>query len=229
MGKFVPKLHFIILTVLIFSFVPSSFLQANDKKQAQICRDRGYEAQRAGNLDAALGLYKKAIELDPSYVVAYNDLGIILESKGDIDAAKEAYSQALKIDPKYLSTYYNLASLYEKKGNYSQALYYLRMRVKLGDWSDAWTWKAKERIDALVASGLAEAKSEAVLTKKELKTMPDAKHEARYHYYRGRQYLVVGNYVSALKELNAAIVLDPQNHEIEELLNDTQHKVLLSK
>jgi Flp pilus assembly protein TadD len=228
MGKFVPKLHIIIATALFFSFVSFSFSETKkDKNQAQIYRDKGYEAQRAGNLDMALSFYQRAVDLDPSYAVAYNDIGIILESKGLSDAAKEAYSKALEVDPKYLSSYYNLAALYEKEGNFDKAAYYWRMRVQLGDWSDSWTWKAKERIDSLKESGKLKDDAELAMTGADLSFMPDAKRDAKYHLYRGRQHIVAGDYVSALKELNAAVALDPQNQEIEKLLEDAQRKVLL--
>jgi len=234
MGKFVPKSHIVISTILIlsfvFSFAPSSFSEVKkEKNQAQICRDKGYEAQKVGNFDMALSFYQRAIELDPSYAVAYNDLGVVLEAKGSNDAAKEAYSKAIEVNPNYMSSYYNLAALYEKEGNYDKAAYYWKMRVQLGDWSDSWTWKAKEYIDNLKDSGKIKDEIEPVTTGADLNFMPNEKRDAKYHLYRGRQYIVAGNYVVALKELNAAMALDPQNQEIEKLLEDTQRKVLLYK
>lgn len=227
-AKRMPIWHFIIVTVLVFSFVPSSFSASKrDIKQAKIYRDKGYEAQRLGNLDLALGFYQRAVASDPSYAVAYNDLGVVLEAKGLNDAAKEAYSKAVETNPNYLSSYYNLAALYEKEGNFDKAAHYWRIRVQLGDWSDAWTWKAKEHIDALEASGKLADGIEPMMTKADFNLMPNSKRDAKYHLYRGRQYIIAGNYVAALKELNAAIVLDPQNRETERLLDDTQRKVLL--
>ena len=53
------------------------------------------------------------------------------------------------------------------------------------------------------------------------------KRDAEYHLYRGRRYLAAGNYIAALKEFNAAIILDPHNSKIKESLEDAQRKVLL--
>ena len=61
------------------------------QKQARSYRAQGLELQCIGNMDAAMSLYQKAIELDPAYPVAYNDLGIIYEAKGLIDRAEESY------------------------------------------------------------------------------------------------------------------------------------------
>ncbi|MDD5617519.1 MAG: tetratricopeptide repeat protein [Candidatus Omnitrophica bacterium] len=232
MGNLIPKLHFklIISIFLLLSFAPFSFSEIKkDNKQAQDYRDRGYQSQKAGNLDMASSFYKRATEFDPTYALAYNDLGIVLEAKGEISAAKEAYSKAIEANPNYLSPYYNLAALYEKEGNLDKALYYWQMRVQMGDWSDAWTWKAKEHKDALEASGKISENAKPELTKAALNMMPDAKRDAQYHMYRGRQNLILGNYVAALKELNAAAALDPQNQEIDTLLEDAQRKILLYK
>ena len=225
-AKRMPIWHFIIITCIIFSFVPSSFSGTKrDSKQVQIYRDKGYEAQRLGNLDMALSYYQKAIELNPYYAVAYNDIGIVLEAKGMTDKAKDAYLRAISLDPNYLSAYYNLAALYEKEGDFDQAAYYWRMRINLGDWSDGWTWKAREHLEGLGESGNLDISK--IPPTGDFGFVSNPKRDAEYHLYRGRQYVAAGNYIAALKELNAAIILDPHNKEIKQLLENTQRKVLL--
>jgi len=208
--------------------VPLSFSATKkDTKRVQEYRDKGYQAQRLGNLDMALNYYQKAIDLNPYYAVAYNDIGVVLESKGDTKRAKEAYLRAISLEPNYLSAYYNLAALYEKESDFDQAAYYWRMRINLGDWSDVWTWRAKEHLEDLGARG--ELGTNKIPSAGDwsfdLKSNP--KRDAEYHLYRGRRYVAAGNYIAALKELNAAIVLDPHNKEIKQMLEDTQRKVLL--
>ena len=228
MGNVIPKPHFIIIICIIFSFVPSSFSATKrDTKQAQDYRDKGYEAQSLGNLDMALGYYQRAIEADPYYAIAYNDMGVLLEAKGINDRAKDLYLRAISLDPDYLSVYYNLAALYEKEGDLNKAAYYWRTRVNLGDWSDVWTWKAQDRIKTLETSGVLDAEDMSMSANLGLSVTPNPSRDAKYHMYRGRQYLAIGNHLAALKEFNAAIVIDPYNEEIEELLEDAQLKVLL--
>jgi len=228
MGKVIPKFHFILVTIIILSFAPSSFSETKrDSKQVKEFRDKGYEAQRLGNLDMALNYYQKAIEFDPYYAVAYNDIGIVLEAKSMNDRAKDAYLRAISLDPNYLSAYYNLAALYEKEGELDKAAYYWRMRINLGDWSDTWTWKARDQLENLEATGKLDASKMSVLGGNRLGLISSPKRDAEYHLYRGRRYLAAGNYIAALKELNAAVVLDPHNKEIKQLLEETQQKVLL--
>ena len=225
MGNVIPKFHFILVALLVFSFVPLSFSEA--KRDSQEYRDKGYEAQRAGNLDMALNYYQKAIQLNPYNAVPYNDIGVVFEAKGMIEEAKEAYARAISVDPNYLSAYYNLAALYEREKDFDQAAYYWRMRINLGDWSDVWTWKAKERLDKLGTKGKLDTSKIPTTKDLSIGLKSDPKRDAEYHLHLGRRYLAAEKYVAALKELNAAIVLDPHNKEIEKLLEDAQRKVLL--
>jgi len=230
MGNVIPKFHFIIVICILFAFVPFSFSESKrDSKRAQISRDKGYEAQRLGNLDLALSFYQRAVDFDPYYAVAYNDLGVVLEAKGMNDRAKEVYLRAISLDPNYLSAYYNLAALYEREGEYDKADYYWRMRVHLGDWSDVWTWRAKESLEGLEREGKIDSKSRTMVGDLGFRLTPNPKRNAEYHTYQGRQYLAAGNYLAALREFSAAIAIDPYDEEIEQLLENTQLKVLLNR
>jgi Flp pilus assembly protein TadD len=70
----------------------------------------------------AIQAYQKAIELDPNYVEAYNNLGIIYQMMGDVDRAFGAYQKATEISPRYEKGYNNLGILLLLKGRYEEAL-----------------------------------------------------------------------------------------------------------
>jgi tetratricopeptide (TPR) repeat protein len=70
----------------------------------------------------AIQAYQKVIELDPSYVEAYNNLGIIYQMMGDGDRAFGAYQKSTEIDPGYEKGYNNLGILLFLKGRYEEAL-----------------------------------------------------------------------------------------------------------
>jgi Flp pilus assembly protein TadD len=228
MGKIIPKIQFIFISYIIFSFVTPTFaLTKKNTKQAQIYRDEGYKAQRSGNLDMALSYYQRAIEINSDYATVYNDIGVILEAKGDSKKAKEAYLKAISLDSKLLSAYYNLAALYEKDQDYAKAASYWRIRVQLGDWSDAWTWRAKENLESLKASGKLGEKGKLSESDLGLGAGSNSKRDAEYHSYQGRQHVALGDYVNALKEFDKAIMLDPNNEELERLVEETERRVLL--
>ena len=120
------------------------------QKQARDYRREGLKQQSLGNLEGAVGLYQKAIQLDPSYAVAYNDLGIIYETLADPPRAEEHYLKALKFDSNLLSAYSNLALLYENKRDLDKAFFYWEKRVSLGSPDDLWTQRASKRMSDII-------------------------------------------------------------------------------
>lgn len=43
--------------------------------------------------------WERAVEIDPTYSAAWNDLGIAYEQQGRFDDARKAYDKAIKLDP----------------------------------------------------------------------------------------------------------------------------------
>jgi Flp pilus assembly protein TadD len=69
----------------------------------------------------AIQAYRKVIELDPTYVEAYNNLGIIYQMMGDADRAFGAYQKSTEINPKYEKGHNNLGILLLLRGRYEEA------------------------------------------------------------------------------------------------------------
>jgi tetratricopeptide (TPR) repeat protein len=69
----------------------------------------------------AIQAYRKVIELDPTYVEAYNNLGIIYQMMGDVDRALGAYQKSTEINPRYEKGYNNLGILLLLSGRYEEA------------------------------------------------------------------------------------------------------------
>ncbi|MBI2496302.1 MAG: tetratricopeptide repeat protein [Candidatus Omnitrophica bacterium] len=110
-----------------------------------MARQDGYNAQQNGQLELARAYYEQAIQLDPSYAEAYNDLGVIYEALGWPDKAKQQYLKCLELSPYYLGAYSNLASWYEDHGDLQTAAWYWRKRAGLGSPDDPWTQTATQR------------------------------------------------------------------------------------
>jgi Tfp pilus assembly protein PilF len=70
----------------------------------------------------AIQAYQKVIELDPTYVEAYNNLGITYQMVGDVDRASGVYQKSTEINPRYEKGYNNLGILLFLKGLYEEAL-----------------------------------------------------------------------------------------------------------
>ena len=89
--------------------------------------------------------YRKAVEADPRYALAYFDLGNVLDETGRIDEAVTAYKTALRLAPTYADAHYNLALAYERLREPRQALPHWKTYVKL-DSSGPWAVHARNQI-----------------------------------------------------------------------------------
>ena len=72
---------------------------ADARKQAQQEVQFGIEVARKGLWKEALYRWEKAVDLDPQYAAAFNNLAIAYEHEGQFDKARQAYEKALQLDP----------------------------------------------------------------------------------------------------------------------------------
>lgn len=206
------------------------------QRTARLYRIQGYELQRLGNIEGALALYQKAVELDPSYSIAYNDLGIIFESKGMIDRAEESYLRAVRADPTFLSAYSNLAVVYENKRDLEKAAFYWQKRAQMGLASDPWTQKARQRLDDihLVLSDrpLEDKREKEVFgllkdVENQKSTLrQDDKVLSNKHFEKAKAHYKNANYAAAIKEALDAQQLNPSNKEIDSFIEKAQLRAL---
>ena len=75
-------------------------LLADRRSEARAQVDFGIELAQKQLWKEAEFRWEKAIELDPTYAAAWNNLGIAYEQQGKFDEAKKAYDKATGLDPK---------------------------------------------------------------------------------------------------------------------------------
>ena len=73
------------------------------------------------NLRAAKILYYKVLKIDPNYIDAHNNLGIMFQSLREYHKAKSCYEKIIEIDPGYVNAYYNLGGVFIGLGEYQKA------------------------------------------------------------------------------------------------------------
>ncbi len=86
----------IVLSVAVLSASPS-FADARHDAKSQV--EFGINVAQRGLWREAIYRWEKAVELDPTYAAAYNDLAIAYEHEGQLDKARKAYEKALALDP----------------------------------------------------------------------------------------------------------------------------------
>jgi tetratricopeptide (TPR) repeat protein len=80
-------------------------------KDAQDNVGAGYNALLRGEYDTALGFYNRAIEKEPTSVLALLGRGAALQKLHRLDEARESYDKALKIDPENREALTNVTSI----------------------------------------------------------------------------------------------------------------------
>ena len=82
------------------SAVPARAESASKARgQARSEVEFGMQVAQRGLWHEAIYRWEKAVELDPSYAAAFNDLAIAYEHEGQLDKARKAYEKALELDP----------------------------------------------------------------------------------------------------------------------------------
>lgn len=71
----------------------------NRRGEAKAQVDFGIRVAQKSLWKEAVYRFEKAIELDPSYGGAWNNLGIAYEQMGRFDDARKAYEKALSLEP----------------------------------------------------------------------------------------------------------------------------------
>ena len=87
---------FFLLAAIAISASPA-FADKRDEARSQV--DFGINVAQRGLWREAIYRWEKAVELDPSYAAAYNDLAIAYEHEGQLDKARKAYDKALELEP----------------------------------------------------------------------------------------------------------------------------------
>ena len=85
-----------LLGAVLLSASPS-FADARSDAKSQV--ELGINVAQRGLWREAIYRWEKAVELDPTYAAAYNDLAIAYEHEGQLDKARKAYEKALELGP----------------------------------------------------------------------------------------------------------------------------------
>ena len=91
----------ILFSVVIVLLAPG-LASAQDRGKSKEQVEFGIKVAQSNLWNEALYRWQKAVELDPTYAAAWNNLAIAYEHEGKFEEAKKAYERALELDPKNL-------------------------------------------------------------------------------------------------------------------------------
>ena len=90
----------VVAALLLGLFASSAWADRRSDAKAQVAF--GIRVAQAGLWQEAIYRFERAVEIDPTYAAAYNNLAIAYEQAGQVEKAYAAYMKALQLDPKNL-------------------------------------------------------------------------------------------------------------------------------
>lgn len=101
-GPVMRKVLLFLVAALALALGPASASAADNEKAAKSQVEFGIAVAQKNLWKEALYRWQKAVELDPGYAAAWNNLAIAWEHEGNFEEARKAYEKALSLDPKNL-------------------------------------------------------------------------------------------------------------------------------
>jgi tetratricopeptide (TPR) repeat protein len=140
-----------LLTMIIFSWhhrqhIPSSAIQdktrpdpvalekpvaekAEKKETAHVLYNEGLYHQKNGSLHDAKKKYLQVLRMEPNFVFALNNLGVIYLSEGGYPEARRLFEKAITLDPDYADPHYNLACVHAQLNDLAISVDYLKTAI----------------------------------------------------------------------------------------------------
>jgi Flp pilus assembly protein TadD len=120
---------------LTIDFLPSDQLRGLRTREvteqtivAMFMNNRGVEAMLRGQMDDAYAWTRASLQSDPSFMSAYNTLGIIYARRDNLDLAEAAFRSVVEREPEHTRAMANLAEVYTRQGRVAEAT---ALRLKL--------------------------------------------------------------------------------------------------
>lgn len=82
-------------------------------------------------LDTALQNYRQALEINPHYAEAHNNMANALKDKGDLEAAIASYQEAIRLKPDYAEAHNNMGTVLLAQGHAEAAIASFERAIEL--------------------------------------------------------------------------------------------------
>jgi tetratricopeptide (TPR) repeat protein len=163
--------------------------------------ERAVKAELAGQRAAAIQLYRRVLEIDPTILHAINRLGAAAGESGDLSTAVRQLRNSLRIDPNQAETWFNLGVAQSRLGRSHEALASFECTVSLAPLSGAGHLQR-----AATLARLGRYQDALAAFDETLRLLPNDPLTA---LYRGMALQWCGDYDQAFREFDRAIALNP--------------------
>ena len=94
-----PPMRVTVAACLLFFATGVAPAYADARSEAKEQVDFGIDVAQRGLWREAIYRWERAVQIDPTYAEAFNDLAIGYEHEGEFDKARQAYEKAIKLAP----------------------------------------------------------------------------------------------------------------------------------
>ena len=91
----------------------------------------GIELAQSGKMQNALGIFDKAIEIDPLLACSWFNKGYVLSAEGRCQEALEAYERAIEINPSFAHPWNGKGYMLSAEGRHNEALEAYKIAIQL--------------------------------------------------------------------------------------------------
>lgn len=102
-----------------------------NRRRARRLAEQAWEAADDENIDLAIKIIRRAIDLAPGNPQLWNDRGLLYLQLGDDDRAVEAFQACISLAPDFAESYAHLAAIRVRQGYLDKALLLQREAVEL--------------------------------------------------------------------------------------------------
>ena len=181
--------------------------KAKVRAEADAEKNKGNELYKKRDFPGAIAHYEKALTIDPSNIVYYNNLSAVFMEQKDYAKAIETAAKGAAVGKEHMASYTDVAKAYARIGAAHQAQGQLDSAIDfyqkslLEDYNDK-TKQALKKIE--------EEKKKA----EQLAYIDPVKSEE--HKAKGNEHFNAGKYVDAIGEYTEAIKRDPKNYKVSD-------------
>ena len=197
------------------------------KEKCAILIQMGRARKHLGEIDEAILAFEEVLKLNESHKEVYNDLGHIYNENGELIKALEYQRRALKLNPDEGQYHYYVGALLYQLGEMEKAIPYLTTAVSMIPWHHGAHYNLgraliatgrldQGRIHMAVVDSLQQKAYDIGLARFSAQTYPD--RPVLWISY-GNLLYVSGLYDEALKAYLVAHYLEPENKNIERVIN----------